>query len=55
MAALRRRPLDLVHDFVITEIPERARDDIATPSELEGWLAGSDLLTMTSSSARAPR
>ena len=31
-------PLDLVQDFVNTEIPEWARDDIATPELLEDWL-----------------
>ncbi len=42
-------PLDLVQDFVNTEIPEWARDDIATPSELAGWLAGRGLLPAGSS------
>ncbi len=37
-------PLDLVQDFVNTEIPEWARDDIATPDELERWLRGRALL-----------
>jgi predicted RNA-binding Zn ribbon-like protein len=37
-------PLDLVQDFVNTEIPEWARDDIATPEMLERWLHGRDLL-----------
>jgi predicted RNA-binding Zn ribbon-like protein len=37
-------PLDLVQDFVNTEIPEWARDDIATPELLAGWLAGRGLL-----------
>ena len=37
-------PLDLVQDFVNTEIPDFARDDIATPSELEAWLRGRGLL-----------
>jgi predicted RNA-binding Zn ribbon-like protein len=37
-------PLDLVQDFVNTEIPEWARDDIATPSELAGWLRARGLL-----------
>jgi predicted RNA-binding Zn ribbon-like protein len=37
-------PLDLVQDFVNTEIPEWARDDIATPELLEGWLRERDLL-----------
>ena len=31
-------PLDLVQDFVNTEIPEWARDDIATPEQLQAWL-----------------
>lgn len=38
-------PLDLLQDFVNTEIPEWARDDIATPAELAGWLVGRGLLT----------
>ncbi len=37
-------PLDLVQDFVNTEIPEWARDDVATPAELAGWLARRGLL-----------
>jgi len=37
-------PLDLVQDFVNTEIPEWARDDIATPDELAAWLRAHDLL-----------
>jgi predicted RNA-binding Zn ribbon-like protein len=37
-------PLDLVQDFVNTEIPEWARDDIATPALLETWLRGRGLL-----------
>ena len=37
-------PLDLVQDFVNTEIPEWARDDIATPAELARWLAERGLL-----------
>jgi predicted RNA-binding Zn ribbon-like protein len=37
-------PLDLVQDFVNTEIPEWARDDIATPALLEAWLRGRGLL-----------
>ena len=36
-------PLDLVQDFVNTEIPEWDRDDIATPEALEAWLAGRGL------------
>ena len=32
-------PLDLVQDFVNTEIPDWDRDDIATPEALEAWLA----------------
>lgn len=31
-------PLDLVQDFVNTEIPDFNQDDIATPTALEGWL-----------------
>ena len=37
-------PLDLVQDFVNTEIPEWARDDIATPELLAQWLRGRQLL-----------
>jgi predicted RNA-binding Zn ribbon-like protein len=37
-------PLDLVQDFVNTEIPEWARDDIATPEQLGGWLRERGLL-----------
>lgn len=31
-------PLDLVQDFVNTEIPDWNRDDISTPAELRVWL-----------------
>jgi predicted RNA-binding Zn ribbon-like protein len=37
-------PLDLLQDFVNTEIPEWARDDIATPAELAHWFVGRGLL-----------
>jgi predicted RNA-binding Zn ribbon-like protein len=37
-------PLDLVQDFVNTEIAEWARDDIATPDELSSWLRARGLL-----------
>lgn len=37
-------PLDLVQDFVNTEIPDWARDDIATPALLEEWLRERRLL-----------
>ncbi len=37
-------PLDLVQDFVNTEIPDWNRDDIATPEALETWLQGHRLL-----------
>ena len=37
-------PLDLVQDFVNTEIPDWQRDDIATPDALEEWLRGRGLL-----------
>lgn len=40
-------PLDLVQDFVNTEIPDFQRDDIATPEELAAWLAGRGLATPT--------
>ena len=37
-------PLDLVQDFVNTEIPEWAQDDIATPTALATWLRARSLL-----------
>ena len=37
-------PLDLVQDFVNTEIPDWSRDDIATPALLEVWLRERGLL-----------
>jgi predicted RNA-binding Zn ribbon-like protein len=37
-------PLDLVQDFVNTEIPDWQRDDIATPEDLAEWLLGRGLL-----------
>jgi len=37
-------PLDIVQDFVNTEIPDWDRDDIATPEALAAWLAGHGLL-----------
>lgn len=37
-------PLDLVQDFVNTEIADWDRDDIATPQELSAWLADRGLL-----------
>jgi predicted RNA-binding Zn ribbon-like protein len=37
-------PLDLVQDFVNTEIPEWARDDIGTPGQLTDWLRERGLL-----------
>jgi predicted RNA-binding Zn ribbon-like protein len=42
-------PLDLVQDFVNTEIPEWARDDIATPELLEDWLRQRGLLEVGTS------
>ncbi|MGH3065871.1 MAG: ABATE domain-containing protein, partial [Gaiellaceae bacterium] len=39
-------PLDLVQDFVNTEIPEWARDDIARPEQLESWLRARSLLDL---------
>ena len=35
-------PLDLLQDFVNTEIPEWARDDLSTPEELATWLKDQD-------------
>jgi predicted RNA-binding Zn ribbon-like protein len=46
-------PLDLVQDFVNTEIPEWARDDIATPELLGGWLRERGLLDDTESVSAA--
>jgi len=37
-------PLDLVQDFVNTEVPDFAYDTLATPSELARWLEGRGLL-----------
>jgi hypothetical protein len=37
-------PLALVQDFVNTEIPEWARDDIGTPADLDAWLRARGLL-----------
>jgi predicted RNA-binding Zn ribbon-like protein len=37
-------PLDLVQDFVNTEIPEWARDDVGTPDALGDWLRERGLL-----------
>jgi predicted RNA-binding Zn ribbon-like protein len=37
-------PLDLVQDFVNTEIPDWNRDDIATPAALAAWLEDRGLL-----------
>jgi predicted RNA-binding Zn ribbon-like protein len=37
-------PLDLVQDFVNTEIPDWNRDDIATPESLGEWLRGRGLI-----------
>jgi predicted RNA-binding Zn ribbon-like protein len=38
-------PLDLVQDFVNTEIPVWGVDDIATPDALADWLRSRDLLS----------
>jgi len=37
-------PLDLVQDFVNTEIPDFGHDVLATPDELAGWLGRRGLL-----------
>ena len=37
-------PLDLVQDFVNTEIPEWAQDDLSTPAALGDWLIQRGLL-----------
>lgn len=37
-------PLDLVQDFVNTEIPDWHRDDIATPEALAAWLRARGLI-----------
>lgn len=36
-------PLDLVQDFVNTEIPDWNRDDVATPGALHAWFLGRGL------------
>jgi predicted RNA-binding Zn ribbon-like protein len=38
-------PLDLVQDFVNTEVPVWDQDDIATPDELGAWLRARGLLS----------
>ena len=38
-------PLDLVQDFVNTEVPVWDQDDIATPDELAAWLRARGLVT----------
>ena len=38
-------PLDLLQDFVNTEIPEWAQDDIGSPAALAAWLVGRGLLS----------
>jgi predicted RNA-binding Zn ribbon-like protein len=37
-------PLDLIQDFVNTEIPEWQVDELASPAQLLGWLRQRDLL-----------
>ena len=37
-------PLDLLQDFVNTEIPEWARDDLGSPAALAAWLTARGLL-----------
>ena len=37
-------PLDLVQDFVNTEVPDFQQDDIASPEQLAGWLRRRGLL-----------
>jgi predicted RNA-binding Zn ribbon-like protein len=37
-------PLDLVQDFVNTEIPDFNRDDVATPAALAAWLRARSLI-----------
>ncbi len=37
-------PLDLLQDFVNTEIPEWAQDDLGSPAALSAWLAERGLL-----------
>ncbi|HET7514448.1 MAG TPA: CGNR zinc finger domain-containing protein [Gaiella sp.] len=37
-------PLDLVQDFVNTEVPDWNRDDISTPEALGAWLRGRGLI-----------
>ncbi len=44
-------PLDLVQDFVNTEIPEWAQDDLASPRALSAWLEQRGLLEPGSGTA----
>src|SRR6186997_740297 len=37
-------PLDLVQDFVNTEVPDWHRDDISTPAALAAWLRARGLI-----------
>ncbi len=43
-------PLDLVQDFVNTEIPDWNRDDLGSPAALEAWLRDRRLLDERTSS-----
>ena len=38
-------PLDLVQDFVNTEVPDWNRDDVSTPGALAGWLHARGLIS----------
>src|SRR5215467_9642916 len=49
-------PLDLVQDFVNTEVPDFGQDGLATPADLAAWLAGRGLVPAgTTASAAAFR
>jgi predicted RNA-binding Zn ribbon-like protein len=46
-------PLDLLQDFVNTEIPEWAQDDLGSPAALSAWLGERGLLDETAEPASA--
>jgi predicted RNA-binding Zn ribbon-like protein len=46
-------PLDLLQDFVNTEIPEWAQDDLGSPAALSSWLVERGLLDANSESVSA--
>ena len=46
-------PLDLVQDFVNTEVPDFGQDDLATPTELVDWLVSRGLVPAGSTATTA--